>query len=596
MTFFLPKRPADEPAPRLDAPQEGGTPNVFESFAAGFEKAQLENDSNFRLNREVLRQSRSIAERAMPLLEGVDEKFTEAGINRRGRDAETLLRTDRKAVALVLDMAREQAAQNPDAWADIDLSNEAIQSNVEEALRSEYQEAVDLLEVTPRPVAEFIGAMAGMTVDVKNAPFLLLGGGAGSFARVAGREALMNTVAEGSFLPSQFKMAEVLDIADPNVPQQLVLAGAAGGTLGVLFEGGRRAAGYFLGRQSVQPLPGYTRAETEALVDEIEDAIQADPLRDVREVTGSEVRPTRPAEALPEPPPAVRAAIVERTGAARLADADIGPIVRPQDFRASTAIPEDAPRTAPIEMTPAVEANVRAQVARERSPEVFEKLDESQARIVEVERQLSSRVAEQDETITDALKRINQDEQRATDALADSRAKARSTWKKELSQIPARRREAIARSAEVEGPEIATLRQQVEDERDIQRLLSGDVARAYRESAPEAQSRIKQAQSDQQSGSGAIAAREIDEAVSGDEIQQSDLFDDPTSPAADKEVDAMLNELEREIADEGDFDIMLEGDGAARPASSVIDDIRQDDEFLEQLQICATGGRVNGAQ
>lgn len=302
MTFFI---DAEDP-PRIkgrDMPADAT--GFFTGLGAGFDTAALENDANLRAGRETFASREQLAMQAAERL-GLDAIADWYEENAAGYDhlrprpttiEEAFRPGDPDLVDGTLELAREAANADPQAWADMALTDEDIESQTNARLQAEWEDSQALLDMMPsgkRAIAEFVGGMAGITLDVKNVPFLLLGGGSGSLVRIMGREAIINMSAEAAFLPSQFAMAERLDIPDPSIPEQLAMAAGAGAGIA----GGMTAIGrgitYFRGRNQIQPVPqGVDVAEVEALIDEIEDALASDkpnPLEDIQ------IAPDREAE------------------------------------------------------------------------------------------------------------------------------------------------------------------------------------------------------------------------------------------------------------------------------------------------------------
>ena len=210
------------------------------------------------------------------------------------------------APQMVLDMAREQAKANPDAWKDLDLSEEGIQARVTEKRVKEDSEEQQILDLLPngRGLAEFVGGAAGMIADVRQLPFLAFGGGEGSLLRIIGREAFLNTAAEAVTLPSQFETAKELGKPDPNVPSHLIQAAVGGAALGGALPALGRALEYFRGRSKTPQIIGRNPEHSNIVVTAAEQAIAAgeDPV----------AAATRAIQELPaEPPPRRPGLIIE---------------------------------------------------------------------------------------------------------------------------------------------------------------------------------------------------------------------------------------------------------------------------------------------
>jgi hypothetical protein len=281
LTFFLGKA-AEAPKIAANNPQVD-IPSWADGVSAAFTTSSLENDANFRLQRETVSAK---AERGWEIAnrlgaDAVMERAREAGFPEQSLTSFPDMVSRRPSnmppemERLLTEMAGEAAAQNPEGWADLDISDDALEKSVNARLQAEHQDAQQILEMMPsgRGSAGLTGAMAGITMDVKNIPFLVMGYGGGSIMRVMGREAAINMAAEAAFLPSQFKMAERLDIPDPSVVTQLAMAAAAGGVLGGAVEGASRGYVYFRGRNAVTPFAGRDEFDTQVLVDQAEDIL-----------------------------------------------------------------------------------------------------------------------------------------------------------------------------------------------------------------------------------------------------------------------------------------------------------------------------------
>ncbi len=582
MTYFL--NGGDEvPTVPVDLP-EAGIPSLGERFGAGFTMGGLENDANFvarRTTRKVM------GERVQAIKDIAGEGPILEHLQSQGLIPETLtflhpgiVETSDKIQSEILRFAQGEAERDPKKWSGLGVSDQDIADETNARLQAEYADARFIAEVSPGGVPEFAGGMAAMTVDVKNIPFLLAGGGGGSFLRVVGREAFINMAAEMAFLPAQFDMAERLDIPDPNISAQLLMAAGGGAVFGGVLEGAARGISYWRGRQRV-PEGATNTAATNADIEELEDALVSSPFEGVREVAESQTLRGEAPGPLATMPAPVRAAIAERVGASRIDLPEVAPLVRP-DLRSSTAIPAPVAKTAPVDVTPALESSVRLEAAREASPEVFQRLEQSEGRTRLIEEALEERVQGQDPSIRENLQRIDEDERRATTALADPRTRARSTWKRELSEIPDRRRDAIARSAEAEGEEIADLRRRLEEESNTQRALSDDVAAAYRDSADTAQGRIAGLK-----GASESVAQSVNRVAADTERPTaSEVFSDPSSPEARPIQDTIAEDL-RENA--GDLMVDM-GDGKGeRSVANVLDEIERREDFADALALC--GGR-----
>lgn len=279
MTYFLPEKPD----PSILRPVDPGVapPSFLEGTGAAASRAMLENDSNFRYAREREDVRDGLRATAIEIL-GPENVW--AGLVAQGLApdvpyddrAANLMETNLLWKPVIEQMAIDAAEADPKAWANTDLRPEAVEEAVNARLKAEHDELTALIDAMPekRGLAQFIGGMAGVTADIKNLPFLLIGGGSGSFLKVMGREALINTTAEAAFLPSQYKMADRLDIPDPNVPLQLSTAALGGAAFGAFFEGVGRFARYAERRNAPIEFPGLPAHERLRLGDELEDILR----------------------------------------------------------------------------------------------------------------------------------------------------------------------------------------------------------------------------------------------------------------------------------------------------------------------------------
>lgn len=295
MTYFL-------NAPAAPPKIKGGNPDIdlvglSGGLGAAFTVSSVENDANFKAHREFRKSEDDVAYRAAERL-GIDAIVSKGEgigaydhIRKAPNSIEEAFHSEGYAMTeRVMEMARASAQSDPDAWADIDLSEEGMFNTATERMKAEHEDAVQTLEMMPwgQGVSGFVGGMAGITVDVKNLPFMLLGGGPGSIFRVMGREAMINTAAEAAFLPAQFRMAERLDIPEPNVATQLSMAAAGGAIIGGAVDAGRRGVILWKGRNAVRNLPAdVDEIELSSLIDRAEDILESDtpnPIEKINEI------------------------------------------------------------------------------------------------------------------------------------------------------------------------------------------------------------------------------------------------------------------------------------------------------------------------
>lgn len=305
MTFFL--KDGGNLGPVKAPVQNIGPTSFLQGLGAAFGKAALENDANFRYLKERERETERMAAEAAAQIGTADlvAEGRKRGVAYLSEETLPLALKDLRAQQMILDVARERAQADPTAWQGMDLTDEGMQKRIDARLQSEYRDQQQTLDMMGwgRGVAEFVGGMAGITADIKNAPFLFFGGGSGSVLKVMGREAAINVAAEAAFLPSQFQMAERLNIPDPDVSTQLLMAAGAGAAIGGAVEGFGRAWTYWKGRNQTPAMEGFEAFDMEAAIDAAEEAMLADenPLEAVERAMQG--RGTLAEEVTPEPTP-----------------------------------------------------------------------------------------------------------------------------------------------------------------------------------------------------------------------------------------------------------------------------------------------------
>jgi hypothetical protein len=282
MTYFLnnPVEPTPPRGPDVAPPSSG--------IGTLFQKMQLEGDVSFRAIRERSVESKGVAQDAGKRLDlnEVIKRGRERGLYAKGepKTLDEAMAMDWRTGPLVMEMSREAAAAVPEKWKDLDLTEEGIDARVNQRLQAEYAELNDLLALSPKigAVTQFLVGAAAVTADVKNIPFLFMGGGTGSILKVMGREAAINTAAETASLPGRFEMADRLGTEAPNVGETLAMAAVGGAAFGGALEGIlrapaglRRAQEYYRNRQKVEVPKGADPAPIEAAIDAVEDALVA---------------------------------------------------------------------------------------------------------------------------------------------------------------------------------------------------------------------------------------------------------------------------------------------------------------------------------
>jgi hypothetical protein len=284
MTFYLPSDPptrAPNPAPREDA-------GTMEVLGAAWTAESIETDAWGR-ERQV-RQSilQEIEDRiggfeadTMPAPDAGFTPFTDAAAPEQVTEEIVAPpspwgRSEREERAL-LARASRFAARNPADYGGLPLDPDQLQEEVNRRQKAELDDAYSVLQVGGA-VPEFLGRGARATTDEFGLAFALIGGGTGSLARVAGREALLGGASEAMILPRMYDVAERLDIPDPDPLAQIALAAGFSGAFGLGIEAARRGLALTFGRSAHESaaVPGADPYEVDAAINAAEAAIRQD--------------------------------------------------------------------------------------------------------------------------------------------------------------------------------------------------------------------------------------------------------------------------------------------------------------------------------
>ena len=592
MTFLF---EPNQQAPQIEGrrPPTDGEVSWFEGLGAAITSSSIENNANFRAQNVT-------SEVEVEKLETIFDRIGEGPLLQRLKDegmvsdtmetiSPDLLRHNGRARQEMLSMAREYATEDAEAWEDVDLSEEGIYQETNKRLQSEYQDAQDILTMTGagRGAAEMIGGMIGVTADIRNAPFLLMGGGTGSFVRIAAREAILNGFAEGAFLPSQFKMAERLEIPDPDVPRQLAMAAAAGAVLGGAIEGAARGIAYWRGRGARTEAHGISaRAEDQVAIEAAEDVLTS-------EAPEPFVLLERRAR---ETPPFVRDTpeprdMPELTDFARTTDASFPAALAPARFDTQAA----------------VSSNARYQAAREADPVTMQQYEALSARRETYRRWIDEVRAGQN---TDA----DQAEAMLVEAIAEARERLKATQgKNNKAKIRATIRDMQSDLADVQA---APRNAETADTRELRRAIMR-VDEQMRDLAPAVGKAFREGEARAETPGADLPAREadmveVDDLMAqffGDQgevdvpvvVRDQPARQDPpssTSPMADpadadavEAVQGIVANTQEEIEINGDFEV-IDIDGNTRMASEVLRDLEEDRSFVEQAIACGLRARA----
>lgn len=297
MTWFLPQ---DGEIPDL-VPQGPDRPlsPFSETLGAAFRQFNIDHNTWARRSGAQWDAEAVALGEAMPRL---GEQVVLDSLKRSGMVPDTLealpidaLRYNPKAKEEIFRLAREAQTAEPQKWNGIDLTPERIERDTNAPLQADYADAQDIIEMSPSPgVPVFLGGAAAGIADPRALPFLFAGGAAGgAILKVLAREAAINMAVEATTLPSQYEMAERLNIPDPDVRTQLLTAAVGGAIFGGMFEAGSRGITYFRNRAARRAIPGVSPVQAEMAVEAAENAIVAgrDPFADVQTVIDSFVTP-----------------------------------------------------------------------------------------------------------------------------------------------------------------------------------------------------------------------------------------------------------------------------------------------------------------
>ena len=273
-------------------------PEGVDGLGAAISTSMRDSNANFLRQREVIAERDTLARSSANIL-GVDKM--RAVLEERNRKAAEIgvpvieIPTDPAAMvdaigpngsSRVIEMAREAYAQDPRAWLGLDLTDEGVEARVTEKRMAQDQEETDIMSMMPSGsgATRIVGEITGSLADVRNLPFMIAGGGSGSFLKIMGREAALNMAAEGVTLPSRYAVAKELNKPDPNVAETLAFAAIGGAAFGAAFEGIARGAHYFMGRSAIPKAFADNPVLAEDAISAAEQAMHAgkDPLAAVK--------------------------------------------------------------------------------------------------------------------------------------------------------------------------------------------------------------------------------------------------------------------------------------------------------------------------
>lgn len=297
MTFFLNSEVSQTPRGPDALPS-----TTAQAWGAGITRSWRESNVAMQRERQVVSTRDYLAEQAaarlgmegiMPIIEERNRFAAENGMNSQiihdiptdPMEAASLLGPSGSKA--IIDLARERAAADPQAWADIDLTDAGVEAQVT-ARRLAEQADEDLIFSMTQSGGQLIagqvgGGIVGAFVDPINIALAPFGGGAGSLLRVMGREAALGAAAEAISLPARFKVADELGNAAPDISDTLLMGAAGGAILGGAVSGIGRAIAYFKAPRETPAVAGMTPLQVDDAVSVAENAMVqgADPVEAV---------------------------------------------------------------------------------------------------------------------------------------------------------------------------------------------------------------------------------------------------------------------------------------------------------------------------
>lgn len=149
--------------------------------------------------------------------------------------------------ALFDEVGRARAANSLE-WQSLPGSVEELEAETVRRRKDELSEAEDLLGLDGGGVAGFFGTGARAMTDETSLMLMPFGAG-GSLARVVASEAILGAVGEAAVMPREFRVADELDLEDPNILPRLAMGAAFGGAIGGGLHGAGRLLKYSAARR-----------------------------------------------------------------------------------------------------------------------------------------------------------------------------------------------------------------------------------------------------------------------------------------------------------------------------------------------------------
>lgn len=237
MTFFLPAGYTGD-ASLLD----GDIPSNTDVMGAAWTAETIETDAYWRRGREE-----------SALMSELQTQLYGAGAVFSDMRTQAQMRGDFSNPDFLADAA-DVAQFDPAAWGNLPTNQADFDAEVSRRLRAEHDEATSVLRLGGDGAgwAEFGGRAARAMTDETSLPLMLLGAPAGVGVKgTIAVEAGLGVAGEAMILPKMFRVADELDLPEPNVAMQLGMGAVAGGALGGMMKGAQRGFEYLRTRGDV---------------------------------------------------------------------------------------------------------------------------------------------------------------------------------------------------------------------------------------------------------------------------------------------------------------------------------------------------------
>lgn len=223
MTYWLEDtQQTNLPAMGLDVQPQG----FFSSASASTSQTMRDWNANMQRQNEIFNEREVLLGEIAKRLP--DNAYSKATAERASAKYDDIVKSK------ALEEARAAAAADPDAWKDLDLSDEGIERRVKERRAAERTQESNVLAAAENPVlAQFAGGMAASVMDIRQLPLFLMGAGAGSsIFRIMAAEAVAGAAGAAITLPSEFDTAKEFGLDDPNIAESLTLGAVGGAVIG----------------------------------------------------------------------------------------------------------------------------------------------------------------------------------------------------------------------------------------------------------------------------------------------------------------------------------------------------------------------------